>query len=224
MSISDLPDPSSCICPVFACVAGNVYRIVAGEWTFHSTGLLWRDIIGYINVDEAGANAFGLNVFRGGNIRMYSGAAADKIDMVFHIPHDYALGTDLYIHHHWSHNGTAISGNFVCTYSHTYADGYTREAFAAEKTIVSTYSTVNIATTPRWEHMITEEKLSVSGGSATQLDSDTIEVDGLILVNFTLTTIPTITGGSPNEPFILTIDLHYQSTDIGTPNRNYPFV
>lgn len=225
LSVADFPDPSIPHGPVFCAANGYIYGIVNGAWAIRSTGDGWRDITGYINVDEAGVNAFNLNAFRGGNVRMYSGTTNDKIDMVFHIPHDYEMGTDLYIHHHWSHNGTAISGNLNATYSHTYAKGYGRGVFGVEKQIASLLPTPNVTAFPRWGHTITEHQLSKAGGSATQQDNADIEVDALLLINFTLDTIPTITGASmtPGEPFILTIDLHYKSTDVGTINRNYPF-
>lgn len=179
----------------------------------------WKDIIGYVNVDAAGANAASLSAFNGGSIRRWAFGSGDKQDNEYHIPHDYAPGTDLFIHYHWAHNGTAISGDIVATFVHTYAKGHNQAAFSAEKTITNTYATTNIATTPRIQHRIEESQLSVSGGSATQLDSSLIEVDGVIGVNFTMTTIPTITGGSPNEPFVFFIDIHYQSTGIGTKQK-----
>jgi hypothetical protein len=40
-----------------------------------------------------------------------------------------------------------------------------------------------------------------------------------------VTTIPSITGGSTNEPFLQTIDIHYQTTDgaAGTKNKSPNF-
>jgi len=182
----------------------------------------WKDLIGYMNVDAAALNAATLSTFIGGSIRRWAFSAGDKADLEFHIPHDYVPGTDMYIHYHWSHNGTAISGNIVGTFVHTYSDGY-GGVFSAEKTVTSTYATTNIATTPRYVHRIEETQLSSAGGSASLLDSSLIKVDGVIGVNFTMTTIPTITGGTPNEPFVFFVDIHYQSTQMGTKTRNTPF-
>lgn len=179
----------------------------------------WHDIIGLLLPDQQGANAPTLAAFIGGNVRRFAFSATDKADCEFHIPHDYAAGTDLYIHAHWSHNGTAISGNLVLSFSSTYAKGHNQAAFGAEKTVTLTYATVDIATTPRYQHRIDEVQLSTSGGSATLLDTDLLEPDGVIGVNLTATTIPTITGGAPNEPFIFFVDVHYQSTGIPTKQR-----
>lgn len=179
----------------------------------------WRDLEGMYIPDPGGVNAPSLITYQG-LVREYAYTATDKIDCRFHIPHDYVPGTDLYIHAHWSHIGTAISGNMVMSFAHSYAKGHNQANFSAPKTVAITYATVDIATTPQYRHRIDEVQLSSSGGSATLLDSALIEVDGLLLINLTVTGIPTITGANPNnEPFIHCIDLHYQSTGIGTKNK-----
>ena len=62
-------------------------------------------------------------------------------------------------------------------------------------------------------------QLSNNGGTGGLIDTSLIEPDGLLLVNFTLNTLPTITGGTTAEAFIHAIDIHYQSTGIGTKNK-----
>ena len=144
--------------------------------------------------------------------------------MVFHIPHDYVPGSDLHLHLHWSHNGTAISGQLVVTYGVTYAKGHDQTNFTTEKAPVLTVSTPNIATIPQYRHRIDEVQVTSAGGSATQFDTDLVEIDGLFLVNMTTTTIPTITGSATqNKPAFLTLDIHYQSTNIGTKQKSPPF-
>jgi hypothetical protein len=105
----------------------------------------------------------------------------------------------------------------------TYAKGHNQANFSTEINPTITVSTPDIATIPRYRHRVDEIQLSAASPSASQLNSSLIEVDGLLLVHFDVTTIPTITGGSPNEPTILTIDLHYQSTGIGTKQKAPPF-
>jgi hypothetical protein len=186
----------------------------------------WDDITGILFPDLAGADAPTLSAFRGGATRRYAYAANDKMDCEFHIPHDYAMGTDVFIHVHWSHNGTEISGNAVFTLTHTYAKGHNQGAasvYPAEKTLTITYNTTNITTTPRYIHRVDEVQLSSAGGSATLMDSAVLEPDGIVAVNFTMTTLPTITGGSPNDVFVFHIDLHYQSTQTATKNKTPDF-
>jgi hypothetical protein len=183
----------------------------------------WKDLIGHIDIDVTGANAATLTPFMGGNVRAYAFGPLDKCDLVFHIPHDYVPGSDLFVHVHWSHNGLTISGSFLGTIAYTYSKGHNQGIFGAEKTVTIPYNTVNIATTPRYVHRIDEVQLSSNGGSASLLDSNLIEVDGLIAMNYTQTTAPSIASGTPNEPFIFFIDIHYQSTGTGTKQKAPPF-
>lgn len=174
----------------------------------------WRDIIGAVNPKATGAGSPTRAVYRG-NIGDYAFALNDLCDFTFHIPHDYVPGTDLYFHVHWSHNGTAISGDAVFTIYHSYASrtlaGTT--PFPAEKTNTITWATTNIATTPRYAHRVDEIAITSAAGSATKTANTLIEVDGLLTATLKLTTLPTITGGSL---FIHTCDIHYQSHNMAT--------
>jgi hypothetical protein len=176
----------------------------------------WRDIIGSITPKATGAGSPTRTVYNGGTLADYAFVANDLVDFTFHIPHDYVPGTDLYFHVHWSHNGTAISGNAVFTTYWSYAKGHNQANFSAEKTSSITYATTDIATTPRYRHRVDEIQMSTSGGSASLLDTDAIEVDGIVIVTLKLTTLPTITGGSL---FIHMADLHYQSTNMATAGK-----
>lgn len=183
----------------------------------------WRDIIGDIVPKTSGPGAPSLAAFRGGSVRSFFYSAGDDGDCVFHIPHDYVPGSDLFIHAHWAHNGTAISGNFVLDLYVTYAKGHNQANFSAEVNPQISVSTPDIATIPQYRHRVDEVQLSAASPSGTQLDSDDIEADGIIVVHFNATTIPTITGGTTNEPAIFTIDLHYQSTNMGTKQKTPDF-
>jgi len=183
----------------------------------------WVDLFGVLRPDPGGANSPTLATVRGGLTREYFYTTNDKMDMDFHIPHDYVPGTDIYMHIHWGHNGTAISGNMVVAFSYTYAKGHNQAIYPVEKTITMTYATVNIATTPQYIHRIDEVVMSSAGGSATLLDNALLEPDGVVIMNMTVTGIPTITGGSTNLPFIHYADIHYQSTSIGTKQKSPNF-
>jgi len=177
----------------------------------------WQDIIGLIMPDYSGVNAPTVKSFRG-DLRGWAYGSGDKVDCVHHIPHDYVLAQDCYVHVHWKHNGTAISGDFGLTGALDYGD---RDGIGvAPIAPVITYPTVDIATTPQYAKIVTEIQLSSATPSATQLDSGIITVDGLVESTWTLSSLPTITGG---DLFISTIDIHYQSTGIGTKNSGAPF-
>lgn len=177
----------------------------------------WRDIIGNVEPKATGAGSPTRAVYAGGNLGQYSFIANDICDFQFHIPHDYVPGTDIYFHVHWSHTGTSISGDAVFTVYHTYAKGHNQAEFPSEKTVTITHSTVNITTTPRYRHRIDEVIISGPTATATLMDRDDIEVDGLVLVTLKLTTLPTIGGGG--ALFVHTCDIHYQSTNMATKSR-----
>jgi hypothetical protein len=177
----------------------------------------WRDQLGVLRPDPGGANSPTLTAVRGGSCRDYAYTANDKMDIEFHIPHDWIGSTDIFIHAHWMHNGTAISGSNVMTLAYTMAKK--NGIFGAEKSQTITVSTPDVATIPQYSHRIDEIQLTDATGTGNYLDRSACEVDALIIVSMTQTTIPTITGGSPNEPFLLHMDLHYQSSNVGTRQR-----
>lgn len=177
----------------------------------------WRDIIGNVQPKASGAGSPTRAAYAGGTLGDYSFIANDVCDFCFHIPHDYVPGTDVYFHIHWSHTGTTTSGSAVFDIYHDYAKGHNQANFPAEKNITITYNTVDIATTPRYRHRIDEVIISGSSATATLMDRDDIEVDGLLRVTLKLTTLPTLGGGG--HLFIHTCDLHYQSTGMPTKNK-----
>jgi hypothetical protein len=176
----------------------------------------WRDKEGSYLFNTTGANSPAIAAYRGGVVRALQFIANDRIDVQFHMPHDWMVGTDMHIHVHWSHNGTAITGNASFQLNYTYAKGHNQANFPAEKQQTITYATTNIATTPQYRHRIDEVQLTDASGSGNYLNRGDLEVDGLILASLTLTALPTITGGGL---FIHFIDIHYQSTNIGTKNK-----
>ena len=178
----------------------------------------WKDLIGDITPRSGGTNAPTLKNFIG-TIREYSYIANDQGDTRFHLPHDYAPGTDLYIHVHWGHNGTNISGSFRVDFNITYAKGHNQASFSTPITETLLVSPLNITNAPQYIHRVDEIQLSSAGGVGGKLNTDLIEVDGVLLINYNVVTIPTITGGTSAAPFLFTVDLHYQSTGLATKNK-----
>lgn len=175
----------------------------------------WRDIIGAVTPKAIGVGSPTRTLYRGA-IYDYAFVLNDQVDFVFHIPHDYVPGSDLFFHVHWSHNGTAISGLAEFTISHMYAKGHDQDEFSTERTIVIPHDTISVTTTPRYRHFIDEKPISGAVANTEVFASDTIEVDGLLICTLRLSSLPTITGGSL---FIHTCDIHYQSTNMATKNK-----
>ncbi len=179
---------------------------------------VWKDLIGDITPKTSGVGAPTLSNLRG-NIRGFAYSVGDDGDVLFHLPHDYVPGTDLFLHVHWTHNGTAISGTFTTTCYVTYAKGHSQATFPAEITAPISAAGVALANTPQYSHRIDEIQLSAASPTAAQLNSALLEPDGIIAIHYDVTAIPTITGGTPNEPYILFFDLHYQAGLLGTANK-----
>lgn len=150
------------------------------------------------------------------DIHAYQFKVGDKSYHQFHIPHDYAPGTDLYIHVHWLQTSGLVQPNSVVTweFASTYAKGYQQQMFSQPK-LLQVSQTAN--QTPLIHH-ISETKLTIAGGDTTHLDTNQIETDGLIVVRTKLHA-----NGMPVNPFMLFCDVHYQSTGIPTKNKNYNF-
>ena len=182
----------------------------------------WKDLTGDVTPRTGGTNAPTLKNFIG-NIREYAYVSQDQGDTRFHLPHDYVPGSDLFIHVHWGHNGTNISGSLRVDFNVAYAKGHNQSAFNTPFTASLIVPSLNISNSPRFIHRVDEIQLSTPGGSANLLDSNQIEVDGLLLINYSVTTIPTISGGSSAAPFLFTVDLHYQSTNMATKNKSPNF-
>lgn len=182
----------------------------------------WRDLIGDITPKTSGAGSPTLGTLNG-DIRAWTYAVGEDGDCIFHLPHDYVPGTDLFFHAHWTHNGTAISGSFEITVSATYAKGHQQASFPAQKVTTILDGGLTIGNCPRYHHRIPEVQFTIAGGDTNKIDTALLEVDGIILVHFDVAVIPTITGGTPNRPFLLTFDIHYQSTGIGTKNKSPGF-
>lgn len=175
----------------------------------------WRDLEGQITTGLGGSLPTSA-LYRGG-IRQFQFSVNNISFNSFHMPHDYVPGSDMYIHVHWSHNATTITGGTLTwTYEISYSKGHNQAPFGAPVTGTIT----STASTTQYQHLIDEVQFTAASPSASQIDSDILEVDGLILCAMTLTANNlTISGGAGINPFLHFIDIHYQSTSVGTKNK-----
>ncbi|NOQ31803.1 MAG: hypothetical protein GQ570_11835 [Helicobacteraceae bacterium] len=180
----------------------------------------WQDIEGYLlNYPDSPAPA-SANLYRGG-IRSLQFGEGDEAFVNFHMPHDYAVGTPIYIHIHWSHNSSIVTGG-SCTWAFElmYAKGYDQDAFKAPVTI----AIVQDASIVPYQHMIAETIASDNGGSAVTIDTNLLEVDGIFNCRLYLDSNDiTTSNASTVEPFAHFVDIHYQSNALPTIGRNFPF-
>lgn len=180
----------------------------------------WHDILGHIQTFADDANRATYTTYRGG-IHALRFGAGQHAHVNFHIPHDYVMGTAIYIHAHWSHAATNVTGGTVTFGFETmYGKGHNQSSFDAPINI----SVIDVASTTQYQHMIAETAASTPGGSAVQLDTNAIEPDGIAQVRVYVDSNDLlISGGTVPDIFIHFVDVHYQSTGIGTKQRNPDF-
>jgi len=196
-----------------------------GDWVINKTSGIgikvdlstptfgWRDLKGKIT-NSKGATKPSEITYREG-ITQFQFGAGDDAGLEYHIPHDYVPGTDIHLHVHWSHiSGAVTGGNVVFTYEITYCKGHNQAAFPA--TVTGTIT--GTASAIQYQHVISEGQISAATPEAgVQIDSDDLEPDGLILCRIEMTT-NNMTGATP-DPFIHEVDVHYQSTNLGTKQK-----
>jgi hypothetical protein len=199
--------------PVLSKVSGNGIKVDLSTPTYG-----FRDLLGEIKILSPGANDPTLAVFRD-SVRAFSfsNAVMNEVNFHFHIPHDYVPGSDIFLHFHWSQNvvdsgGLAgIPGEVKWQAEVTYAKGHDQAAFPASFTT----SITDTASGTQYQHMLVEVQLSATSPSATQIDSDILEPDGLIILRAFRD--PADAADTLNQvPFLHYIDIHYQSTNIAT--------
>ena len=96
----------------------------------------------------------------------------------------------------------------------SYAKGHDQAAFGTPVTATITQQ----ASTTQYKHLIAEVQLSAASPSASQIDTDDLEPDGIIIMRTFRD--PTDAEDTLNQvPFLHYVDIHYQSTGIGTKNK-----
>jgi hypothetical protein len=179
----------------------------AGEFD-RRTALGWRDNIVELKVDSSSPNAPTLNPFRGG-ILAWSFPAGEMTEAhsAWHIDHDYALGTKLYLHVHWSPK-TASLGTVRWGFEYSVAKGHQQQAFPATTTVYVEQTSLGVDHL----HYVTE----VSEANAIDGAALGIEPDTVILVRM-FRDGGHVNDTFPDEAFVSFIDLHYQADRATTP-------
>lgn len=171
----------------------------------------WRDLTADIIVRGTGANDPSFAQYGATSFYQYqlSATTMQQVFLVFHVPHDYVPGTQIYFHAHWSNAAaTPNTGNVVWGFEYSFAKGFDQEAFPASAT--ATVTQASPAT--RYRHMVAE----TTGVTITGL-----EVDGLILVRAYR---DAAAGGDTctDAVFLHTVDIHFQSTGYLTTKNKAP--
>lgn len=182
----------------------------------------WHDLHGSMDTDPDDPNRAVWAVWNSGIRALQFTSPNAEAFCRFHIPHDYKMGSDLFIHVHWDHHSTTVTGGSVTwAFEYSYAKGFDQAAFSATSKTVTVLQ--NASLTPH-QHMTAETLLSNQGGSLSLLDTNIIEPDGIVLARIYLDSNDiTESVLSDPHPFVHFVDIHYQSTNVATKNKNPDF-
>ncbi len=174
------------------------------------TAFGWRDNIVELKVDSSSPNAPTLEAFRG-NILCWKFPAGELTEAhsAWHIDHDYALGTKLYLHIHWSPK-TSDTGTVRWGFEYTVAKGHQQQAFPTTTTV---YVEQAANGTPYMHYVGEVSEANAVDGAALGIEPDTV-----ILVRVFRD------GGHVNDTFeadafVSFLDLHYQADKATTPYK-----
>jgi hypothetical protein len=190
----------------------------------------WKDLNGQIETKSAGANAAAFAVYRGtGWAYEFDNVRLREAFIVYHVPHDYVPGTDMYVHAHWSQivvdtGGPAgVPGNCKWSFDISHAKSFgipggAADAFRAPKTT----SVIQQGSTTQYGHMLAEVQFTSHDGSATLFEHSEFEIDGVLMLR-----VYRDAGDASDtlnqSAFLHFVDIHYQSLIGGTPKRVPPF-
>ena len=183
----------------------------------------WRDLLGDQFAKNTGGTKPTLTTYND-TVDAWQFSNGDEAFLTFHIPHDYVLGTDIHLHVHWSQNNAGATGGTIdFIYSAIYAKGHNQVSGSAftSTPITDSFSSIDIndgdSGLVQYQHHFTEVVISAATATAALLDRDDFEPDGVI--ELTLEMDANNLTGTPSDPFIHYVDLHYQSTGIPTKEK-----
>ena len=170
----------------------------------------WRDNIAsfVVKATSGTANPSWITLFGGLEGYGFSATAMNQVWVDFHVDHDYALGTNLYPHVHWTPTTTA-TGTVRWGVEYSVAKGHQQAAFPATTTV---YVEQTISTASQWTHFIAE----VSDLNA--IPGTNIEPDTVIKVRIFRD------AAHPNDTYPGVVhawqsDLHYRANRFATLNK-----
>lgn len=177
----------------------------------------FRDILGDQFTKNIGATKPTLTTYNGA-VQAFQFGVGDEAFMTFHIPHDYVAGTPIFLHIHWSHIGTLVTGGTV-TFKATsiLAKGHNQQAFQSTPSVGTFNGT---ASTTQYQHILSEVLFSDGTPTGIEVDTDNLEPDSVIEMTFEVDANDiTVSSGGVPDIFVHFVDIHYQSTNIATKDK-----
>lgn len=179
----------------------------------------WADLKGHHYIDASGTAAPTMEIFETG-VQRAAYNATDICRTELHLEHNEVIGGTKYLHPHIqiATGATAATTNLVLTHvvKHSYGSigtGDTRGASPAPITIVQTITVAEINAIGSGNNKPFDIEYANTGGTGGKLNSSNMFVDDLIFITTTVTSIPSITGGTSVKVAITPIDGHREVRD-----------
>lgn len=180
----------------------------------------WQDITAPIEIRGVAATDPSWARIGSTSFWAYKFAIADYVWQVFHVPHDIVPGSDIHFHVHWlpaTQTSPLDTGFVTWEFEYAYAKGFNQGAFdfahASSPQVNSgtVYATDQLPSV-QYQHMVSETAaVSIPGMT---------EPDGLIYTRLGRVNNQTSPlNNATQDIFVLTADIHYQSTGVGTKGK-----
>ncbi len=203
---------------VFQKASGSGIKVDPDSPTF-----TWRDLIGDQFSKNTGSTKPTLATYNGA-VKAWQFSDGDEAYMTYHFTHDYVLGTDIHLHTHWSQNNTGATGGTIdFKYSAVYAKAHNQASGSTftSTPITATFSSIDIndgaSGLNQRQQFLTEVVISGDSSTVALFDRDDFEPDGVIELTFEMDA-NNLTG-TPSNPFVHYVDIHYLSRNIGTKQK-----
>lgn len=176
----------------------------------------WNDLSSEIVIKGNGSNDPVWTLFRDGIYGYaFSSSVIKETHHRFHLNHDYAPGTAMYPHIHWSPNTTS-TGTVRWGFEYTVAKGFAQSSGSVFGATTTVYVEQNISSNSQYKHFVAEVSL------ADVIPSTNIEIDSLVLMRIFRDAAHT-NDTFPDVVFAWYVDLHYQLSRMSSKNRTPDF-
>jgi hypothetical protein len=174
---------------------------------------IWKDNIApFVVKDTSGLNnpSWGA-LFNGMQGLLFSASSMNQVWVDFHVDHDYALGTNVYPHIHWTPTTTG-TGVVRWGIEYSVAKGHQQGASSVFPATTTVYVEQTISAASQWMHFVAE----VSDVNA--IPSTNIEPDTVIKIRIFRD------AAHANDTYAADVhawqsDLHYQMNALGSKNK-----
>lgn len=151
-----------------------------------------------------------------GQIFVNSFKVYSEVTIPYHIPHEYAPGTDMFIHVHYaSVTPNLFTGRYVRWQSeYTYSKGNQNSAFFSAPIVINVQEEVPVGTL---KHRILEIPTAIPASLG-------LEPDGILTIRTRRLPVQGLgITEYPDSLAVLSIDIHMQISKLTTKNRSFPF-